>query len=99
MSEVVARIDAFLSEEGSRKEKRNRKIKKTGDISDEKDGGRRKRRTAYTSGRQEVSHGKKRKKRVDLRTDLKKALGIRQKTKSSSLSGTGHQSKHRWKKY
>jgi len=97
MSDLVARIDAFLAEE-TRAETRNRKIKPTGDMGLEKDGGKRKRRTAYSSGRQEVAMGKKRKKTVDLRSDLKKALGIRQKkTNKRSMSGSG--SKHRWKRY
>ena len=101
MSDLVDMIDLFLREqEETREKKRKRKFKPTGDPGLEKDGGKRGNRLSYSSGRRELVFGMRRKKFVDFSSDLKKDLGIRQSdTNKRSLSGTGHGSKHRWRKF
>lgn len=107
---LLERIDTFLAEakkkekklgkpeEKTRKEKRARKFKDSGDMGLEKDGGKRKRRTAYPSGRRELAFDTKRKKFIDQRSDLKKIAGIPQKdTLKRSISDSPLGSNHRWR--
>jgi hypothetical protein len=104
---LLSRIDSFLAEakkelgkpkEPTRAEKRNRKFKDSGDNGLEKDGGKRKRRTAYSSGRRELAFDTKVKGFINLRTDIKKAVGIQQKdTLKRSISASPLGSNHRWR--
>lgn len=104
---LLSRIDTFLAEakkelgkpkEPTRAEKRNRKFRDSGDNGLEKDGGKRKRRTAYASGRRELAFDTKKKNLLDLKSDIKKMVGIKQKdTNKSSLSASGLSSNHRWR--
>lgn len=106
---LISRIDLFLSEakkekklgqpkELTRAEKRNRKFKDSGDMGIEKDGGKRKRRTAYSSGRRELAFDTKIKGFINLRSDIKKAVGIQQKdTLKRSISASPLGSNHRWR--
>ena len=97
---LVDKIDRFLTEkEETRAELRRRKFKPVGDSGLEKSGGKRKRRSAYSSGRREIVFDMKRKRFLDSKSDIKKQLGISQKKIKGCLSGTGMRSKHRWKRY
>jgi hypothetical protein len=74
--------------------------KKGDDAFAKKGGGKRKRRTAYSSGRREKL-GFRRKSIINLRGEIKKALGTKsvKRKGGNTLSHTGYKSRQRWKTY